>query len=136
MIYDIFLLFVGPLLVAAAIVKATRSSDGLEKVIKHFENYAVVAVIGLLLWYWNRELEQRGPTDPFAWIALVFFTALAALVGGLALANYFFGLRAIGKAFASAKFRGLKVWSLRILYSLFLLNLFFVLQDLGKLGAP
>jgi hypothetical protein len=123
--YDSILIF-GPFVVAYAILATLQNGANLDNVLKHFLNYAPLAILGILLSFWNRQLEQRGPDDPDAWIALVAFTFLSLLAAGFALANFWIGWRAIGDWFKSAAFARVKIWSLRAGYVLLLLNIFFL----------
>lgn len=125
MVYE-SILILGTFVAAYLILATLKNGANLDGILKHFLNYAPLAILGVLVSYWNRQLEQQGPEDLDAWIALVAFTCLSWLAGGFAFANFWLGWCAIGEWFKPARFAPVKIWSVRAAYVLLLLNIFFL----------
>ena len=120
---------------AHVITRKVKDSAALEKVIKHFMNYAALGVLAWLLLYWHKQLQRLGPEDPWAWTALLAFTALSSLAGGLALSNFYFGWRSIAESFKESTHSIAKTLLVRILYAFLLLNVWFLWSATGFIGS-
>lgn len=118
-----YLAVVGALLVAFATTRISQTPAGLARIIGHFQNYAVIGLLGLVSARVMPPLEVAvEPKWSILLPGLAYFSAFA-LLGGLTLANYYFGMREIGQYLGPKSYGAAKAFAVRIAYTILLLSL-------------
>jgi len=118
-----YIALLGVVLVAIAVVRQANTSEGLGKIIAHFQNYAVIVILAVLLKNYSpilRAAEQPSWSILRRAVPYIFFFTL---LGGLTLANYYFGCRAISHALAATRYGVAKVIVLCTGYTILLISL-------------
>src|SRR6266702_4466681 len=127
----IYVLFCLSLVIAGPVLlmRACKNSEGLKKIIDHFQNYAIIGIIWLLMAPLNKTLETGDDLNLEKWKAFVLIHGFIFLFFGLAVANYFFGCRAIVDFFKKAKYGTVKSVITCVFYTVLIVDAAFVLHD-------